>query len=403
MELHLTKRRLLWIGDACVSSGFARATHKILETVSQSFDVHVLGLNYMGDPHPYPYPVYPGFTGGDALGYGRVKSLVQKIGPSVVIVQNDPWNFQEYIRRIGNVPTIGIVAIDGKNCQGKLLNGLTLAIFWTKYGRDQADLGGYTGPSVVIPLGVDQEMYHPFDAKEMRAGMNLPQVLGNRGLPPDTFIVGVVGRNQPRKRLDLTLQYFSDWIHTCKIPDAALWLHVAPTQEAGFDLGQLGEYYRISDRVFQPSINPTIGITEESMARVYSVFDVLVNTCVGEGWGLPIQEAMACGVPCIVPDWAALGEWPEDAVFKVPCTATAVAPGINTVGGVADRQTFMQALDAFYGSKDVRRVYSQRGLSLVSRPEFRWASVGQAFTEAIERTLYQPVGGEISLGDPLWA
>ena len=45
------------------------------------------------------------------------------------------------------------------------------------------------------------------------------------GLPVrvrDGFVVGVVGRNQHRKRLDLAIAYFAEWVQTRRIADAYL-------------------------------------------------------------------------------------------------------------------------------------------------------------------------------------
>ena len=44
------------------------------------------------------------------------------------------------------------------------------------------------------------------------------------------------------------------------------------------------------------------------MADVYSSLDVLLNPAMGEGFGLPILEAHACGVPAIVTDFTAMSE-----------------------------------------------------------------------------------------------
>jgi glycosyltransferase involved in cell wall biosynthesis len=35
------------------------------------------------------------------------------------------------------------------------------------------------------------------------------------------------------------------------------------------------------------------------MAKIYSSFDVLMNCSAGEGFGIPIVEAQACGVPVV--------------------------------------------------------------------------------------------------------
>ena len=47
---------------------------------------------------------------------------------------------------------------------------------------------------------------------------------------------------------------------------------------------------------------------DEHLADVYSSLDVLLNPSMGEGFGLPVLEAQACGVPAIVTDFTAMSE-----------------------------------------------------------------------------------------------
>ena len=69
-------RRLFWVGDAVASTGFARATHKICDVLRETYEVHVLGINYHGDPHPYPYTIYPAWVPfGDAMGQRRMRGM----------------------------------------------------------------------------------------------------------------------------------------------------------------------------------------------------------------------------------------------------------------------------------------------------------------------------------------
>lgn len=390
----MTKRRLLWIGDAGVNTGFARCTHEILKALTEAFDVHVLALGYNGDmATPLPWPVYRANAAQDGIGIGRVPEMLGKIGPAAVVVQNDPWNIPHYLTRVGNVPLIGILAVDGLNCRGAAMNGLQHAIFWTKFGEQQAKLGGYTGDSSVVPLGVDMEVYHPMPQEELRARMKLPQTLASRGLPPETFIVGVVGRNQQRKRLDLTIEYFSEWVHAYDVKDAVLWIQQAPTGEQAYDLEQLGRYYKINDRLIMPQpVMDQQGVPDEVMVRVYNVFDAMMTTTQGEGWGLPQMEGMACGIPQVVPQWAALDEW-ATAALQVPCLTTAVTPhGPNVLGGIPDRREFCAALDRLYRSKELRAQHVDAGMRLVRQPQYRWPAIGQATLRSIEQALYaQPV------------
>lgn len=395
------RRKLLWVGDACVSSGFARATHYTLDVLRKTWDVNVLGINYRGDPHPYPYPVYPCYPGGDYLGVGRTVELVNKIKPDVVVVQNDPWNIPAYLKKTGNVPVVAALAVDGKNCAGRGLNGVALAVFWTQFGEAEAKLGGYSGPSAVVPLGVDLEIYKPANRAEARAKLGLPANLANG------FIAGNVNRNQPRKRLDLSIMYFAEWIKTQNIEDAYLFLHVAPTGEMGYDVQQLAHYYGIASRMIiaEPEIGH--GVEESALVNTYNCFDVQLSTTQGEGFGLTALEAAACGIPLILPDWSALGELYKDAAWLVPCTTIACTPNnINVVGGVADRAGTIKALDTLYQSKhgQVWARCRQRGLAFAHQDRFRWENIGKAFSEALDAALYPTRVQRVditTMGDPV--
>jgi len=126
-------------------------------------------------------------------------------------------------------------------------------------------------------------------------------------------------------------------------------------------------------------------VSEEELANTYSCFDVQVSTSQGEGWGLTTMEGMACGIPQIVPEWAALGEWARGAATMVHCSATAVTPnGVNAIGGIADRGEFLVKLDELYSFESKRGEATKAGLELVGRPEYRWESVAEKFRTEVE-------------------
>jgi glycosyltransferase involved in cell wall biosynthesis len=212
----------------------------------------------------------------------------------------------------------------------------------------------------------------------------------HRGVPEDAFIIGNVNRNQPRKRLDLSIRYFAKWVEQNKVEDAYLFLHVAPTGDQGYDVSQLAEYYGISNKliIVEPSIGH--GVSEEALASAYQIFDLMITTTQGEGWGLTTMEGMASGVPQIVPDWSALGEWiPDDCAIKVPCTSTIVTPtGINVVGGIADEERFIEALQTMYVTATMANYKSEQchenALALVAQDQFRWENIGQRFAEVLD-------------------
>lgn len=383
-----SKKTLLVVADAAVATGFAKATHKYLDVVHHHYDTHVVGINYYGEPHDYPYKIWPpkSITGGDAFGVQRMAKLISKLRPSLVLVQNDVWNIPSYLRHCGNVPMVAALAVDGKNCRGAGLNGLRHAIFWTKFGQAEAREGGYSGQSTVIPLGVDLDLYKPLDREACRE--LLPFDRSDRDRIRGAFIIGNVNRNHPRKRLDLQISMFAEWIHTRQINDAFLFIHSAPTGDDAVDIGQLAQFFGIQNRIllFEPEVGG--GIPEEKLPLLYNSFDLLCNTSQGEGWGLPAMEAMACGVPTLGGAWAAYPEWAESAMKLILCSEIACTPNrINAVGGIIDRAATLAAWDDFYKTPELRQFHRQEGLKLVARPEFRWENIGERYLDVLDTAL----------------
>lgn len=385
--------KVLWVGDADVSSGFARCTHAACDALhAAGHEVHVLGLNYWGDPHDHPYKIWPCHQpldgGNDAWGCDRLPRMIARLRPDVVVILQDPWNISGYLREFARQqlpaeltpPVVGWLAVDATNQRGKPLNDLSHVVVWTDFAAEELKRGGYTGAISVVPLGVDSAVFRPGDRAAARARV-MPE-----GYPEDIFLVGAVGRNQYRKRLDLTIEYFAEWVHREHIDNAHLYLHVGPTGERGVDIASLVRYHGLQGRVVLATPEIGHGVRSQDLALVYNALDVYVTTTQGEGWGLPTLEAMACGVPCIVPDWSGLGSWVRDAAAKVPCTATALNAPMNgfayTVGGIADRAQFCRELDSMYRSEVHREALRRRGLKLAAG--LTWDRTGEHMVAVLE-------------------
>jgi glycosyltransferase involved in cell wall biosynthesis len=376
------KRTLLWNGDAGVSTGFANVTHQVLAGLQGRWNTPVLGINYGGDPHPYPYKMFPCLPGGDSWGLGRLQNLIHTQRPDVVVLQNDPWNIAEYIHEFAHqVPLVAYMPVDGLNVQGSLLNGLALAIFYTEFGRREAIAGGYTGPSAVVPLGIDLDTWSRGDRDTSRHETRL-----SAHIPEGSFLVGNVNRNQPRKRIDLTIQYFAKWIATRDVDDAYLVLHMAPTGDQGWDIEQLMtfwlKHYGVRGRrliVTSRNLIVGVGLPTTLMRSIYRGLDVQLSTTQGEGWGLTTMEGMACGTPQVVPDWSALGEW-ATAAERIRCSGTsATVRDVNIIGGVPDEAETIDALDRLYADPQRRAEMRDAGVALVQQPQYRPAAISDAF------------------------
>lgn len=376
------KPRLLWIGDALVPTGFATVTHAVLDHLRHDWDVIVSGINYDGAAHDLPYQVMPAWQGGDMWGMNRFTHLCAEFDPAAVIINNDWWNVAKFARIAPKgVPVIGYMPVDGGNLDPadmQALNRLHAAVWYTDHGHREAVKAGFRGARRVIPHGIDIRLFQPMNRDEARRALDL-------NVPKNAFIVGNLNRNQPRKRLDLTIEIFADWVRRHRVSNAFLLLHCA-LKDTGWDLRRVAAFHGIADRLLLTGSDDIRDLQgTHHLNLIYNSLDVQVSTTLGEGWGLTTMEGMACGIPQIVPDSAALAEWATAAV-KVACSRILMNPEINTTAALVDDEPFVSALHALYADGALRRRLSERGLQLVKAERFRWSAVAERFSSLLPST-----------------
>jgi len=94
--------KILWYGDAVSHTGFARVTHSVLNHLSENNEIVVFGINYTGDPHTYPFKIYPAsaLNPSDRFGLQRLPQVVEKEKPDFIICLNDIWIVNQVWERI---------------------------------------------------------------------------------------------------------------------------------------------------------------------------------------------------------------------------------------------------------------------------------------------------------------
>lgn len=158
-----------------------------------------------------------------------------------------------------------------------------------------------------VPHAIDTAVFRPGATYGGRSGRQL------LGIPEDRFLVGMVannkGRHPARKGFDVAFQAFAAL--RASFPDAALYVHADRNGTVhDVDLAALAERCRIpEDSVFFPEgYALRSGLPDDLMAAFYGAFDVLLAPSMGEGFGIPVIEAQACGCPVIVSEFSAQPE-----------------------------------------------------------------------------------------------
>jgi glycosyltransferase involved in cell wall biosynthesis len=158
---------------------------------------------------------------------------------------------------------------------------------------------------VYIPHAVDTAVFKPVE--KMPSGQAVTDYFGSS----ERFVVGMVAANKAsgmvhRKSFSENLMAFS--IFKKRHPEALLYLHTEPIgMMGGWNLLELLKALGISpqDVMFPNPHDQRFGVSDETMAALYSGIDVLLAPSMGEGFGVPTIEAQACGTRVIVSSWAA--------------------------------------------------------------------------------------------------
>ncbi len=198
--------------------------------------------------------------------------------------------------------------------------GLVKPIAMSKYGQAQLKACGFD--SYYIPHSVNTQVFKPLPGwREFERGKYNWQ---------DKFVIGTVGTNNyERKNWVASLKAVS--LFAKKHPGEVVYvMHTNPTDPNGINLLELITSLGLQDICKFPSpAELIIGIPQEDMARMYNALDVFLLPSKGEGFGIPLVEAQACGTPIIttnctaqtelmgggwlikdlVPEWSALSSW----------------------------------------------------------------------------------------------
>lgn len=138
----------------------------------------------------------------------------------------------------------------------------------------------------------------------------------------DAFIVMVNAANKGivpcRKGFPEMFSAFS--VFHREHPEAVLYVHSdMEPGSGGVDLWELANACGIPQSAIRhaDAYALRMGVAPEMLAAFYTAADVLLATSMGEGFGIPVVEAQACGTPVIVSDWTAQPELVGDG-FAVP-------------------------------------------------------------------------------------
>jgi glycosyltransferase involved in cell wall biosynthesis len=230
----------------------------------------------------------------------------------------------------------------------------------------------------IIPHGVDTEIFHPLDCKDPQASRRqaIQTLLGGDPRAEDAFIVLNANRNQPRKRIDVTMKGFALFAEN-KPRNVLLYLHMG-VEDAGWDLLRLSERYGLTKRLFLSSpLRQPPHIPMDKLNVIYNAAAVGLNTSLGEGWGLANFEHAATRAAQVVPRHSALAELWEGSGMLVDPVASLTVEKILWEGHLVSPAGVAEALERLYQNPALLAELSQAAYHNATRPEYQWSAIAR--------------------------
>jgi len=203
---------------------------------------------------------------------------------------------------------------------------------------------------------IDLDMFKPMNTEPLRAKFKTNE----------RFTVLFVGRNQYRKNTPVLLEAVSKLRKV--ITNIQLLLHSIPTVSPngtpdGFDLTNLVADMDLKEYV--ASVKTSSVIPEEVMAEIYNSADCLCLPSLGEGFGLPIAETMACGIPVIATKCSSMTELLEGDRGMLVKPATHIWQDGYTKHQVLNSDDLANAIRKVWENPILRDTYIKNGKKFV--------------------------------------
>ena len=385
---------ILWLSDSPMTvTGYATISWNICnKLVEAGHNVYFIAHNHIGQPIPPGMEIGDKdkikfkFTvlGGSPQPYAQnlIMPYIKKYNIDVFGILLDTFMTFPWLLNLDFSPakTLFYFPSDGGgglplNCEN-ILKKVNCPVAMARYGMRQVkEL--HNMDTKYIPHAIEPSIYYPLSSEEKE---KCKAKFGLQG----KYVVGCVQRNQGRKMPDRMIKSFAEF---CKDkPDAVLFLHTDPYDVAApFDLIQLINRYKLNNRVVFSGMTFFGGFYYKQMNEVYNAMDCFLLTTSGEGFGIPIIEASACGIPTVVTDYTTTQELLiEDGQCGLPVKLASELTGSwNVERGIMDDDHCVQCLNTLYNDKELGIKLGKVGIEKINKL-YTWENVGKQWVDLVE-------------------
>lgn len=394
--------KILIVSDLVTMTGFGRVAHSLIKHWESFYDIVGVGVNYFGDPHDYKFPIFPAMPRNSKSPYGeeRVCDLINTNDFSMIWILNDPWVINNYLKAIKEnvkkaLPRIVVYfpvdSLEHNPSWYENFDMVSVPVTYTKFGQWVVSDANPTIDVRVIPHGVDTDKFYPlFDGNRAESKAKFFEPYKDSvGDMADSFVVLNANRNQPRKKLDITIRGFAKFSRN-KPKNVKIYMHCGIV-DSSVNLETLTSRYGVQDRLIISSMKPGVQrVPDWRLNEIYNVADVGINTGMGEGWGLTNVEHAATGAVQLVPNHSACRELFMDSGLLMNTCGDFMFDNSMTVGKLVSADEVAQKLEYLYTHKDERLNLAQHGYEKFTSPEYQWSEIAKTWLDLFQEVLNAP-------------
>lgn len=302
------------------------------------------------------------------FGKYKMNSIIADFQPDIVFDPRDPWMFQHLqsskfrdLFKLVLMPTVDS-APQRKEWIKNIFAKADVLTTYSRYGRNVLQKEGLAVEAVTSP-GINLDVFKPLPHTQIRDEFHItPSLLifgtvmrnQKRKLFPDLFDAykrlrdkhvrpGLVKRAKEKARKDKPLSKQEK--QALRIDHSALYCHTS-WPDNGWNLPDYIQRFQLQRHIIftykcddcgvvyaswftpcdprgmvrcrvcgnnsahMPSTHS--GVDEEHLVKIFNLFDIYMQPAICEGWGLPIMEAKACGVPGLYQNYSAMEDHVEN-------------------------------------------------------------------------------------------
>jgi len=380
--------RIIWYANApWINSGYGIVCRNVVTRLQKKHDI-AIQCNYglYGNEivwngikcFPAKQPSSDLFSASTKACFSALEKNMKSWKGDVAILHYDTWVNSDQLITTG-IPYVPYAPIDGYPVSPLIIDGFKTAnkivvyCDWAKkILKEDYDIDAFA-----IPHGIDPTVFYPVANDD-----NKKICRRKFGLSETQMIFTCIGSNNgTRKGFAETMEAYGNFLHKHPeaVKDTRLYMHTDYVGfGGGYNLYNLCQLFGIAANVKFTTPSSYENITSDDVADLYRASDVLLNCSHGEGFGIPIIEASACGIPVVATDFTSMTELVKGHGMLVRPSGRMLQNMDYTYHAIPFVPDIVKAMETYYedwkGSRALLKEHGESGAK-IAREKYNWDDI----------------------------